>query len=116
MVTQATRARGKNGDLFTPPNGGNGNGSYEAADIVTLDASRPLLAGRTDDAILDTYVFAGNANPVRDVPLHIGQVNAAGAISQLYRGTTETDANGIVRRVQGAIVHTRCDDILHGGA
>ena len=38
-----------------------------AADIVTLDASHPLLAGRTDDAILDTYVFAGNANPVRDV-------------------------------------------------
>ena len=37
MVTQATRARGKNGDLFTPPNGGNGNGSYEAADIVTLE-------------------------------------------------------------------------------
>ena len=38
-----------------------------AADIVTLDASHPLLAGKTDDAILDTYVFAGNANPVRDV-------------------------------------------------
>ena len=38
-----------------------------AADIVTLDASHPLLAGKTDDAILDTYVFAGNANLVRDV-------------------------------------------------
>ena len=38
-----------------------------AADIVTLDAAHPLLAGKTDDAILDTYVFAGNANPVRDV-------------------------------------------------
>ena len=38
-----------------------------AADIVTLDASHPLLAGKENDAILDTYVFAGNANLVRDV-------------------------------------------------
>ena len=38
-----------------------------AADIVTLDASHPLLAGKTGDAILDTWVFAGNANLVRDV-------------------------------------------------
>ena len=38
-----------------------------AADIVTLDASHPLLAGKTGDAILDSYVFAGNANLVRDV-------------------------------------------------
>ena len=39
----------------------------KAADIVTLDAAHPLLAGKTDYAILDTYVFAGNANLVRDV-------------------------------------------------
>ena len=38
-----------------------------AADIVTLDAHHPLLAGKTGDAILDAYVFAGNANLVRDV-------------------------------------------------
>ena len=38
-----------------------------AADIVTLDAAHPLLAGKTDDAILDAWVFAGNANLVRDV-------------------------------------------------
>ena len=37
------------------------------ADIVVLDAAHPLLAGRTGDAILDAYVFAGNENPVRDV-------------------------------------------------
>ncbi|MCY3863227.1 MAG: ATP-binding protein, partial [bacterium] len=40
MVTQtssSSRSRGKSSDLFTPPNGGNGNGSYEAADIVTLE-------------------------------------------------------------------------------
>ena len=38
-----------------------------AADIVVLDAAHPLLAGRTGDAILDAYVFAGNDNLVRDV-------------------------------------------------
>ena len=40
MVTRASsasRSRGKNSDLFAPANGGNGNGSYEAADIVTLE-------------------------------------------------------------------------------
>ncbi len=38
-----------------------------AADIVTLEAAHPLLAGKTGDAILDAYIFAGNANLVRDV-------------------------------------------------
>ncbi len=45
-------------------------GAIEAgrtADIVVLDAAHPLLAGKTGDAILDAYVFAGNENPVRDV-------------------------------------------------
>ena len=45
-------------------------GAIEAgreADIVTLDAGHPLLAGKTGDAILDAYIFAGNANLVRDV-------------------------------------------------
>ena len=45
-------------------------GAIEAgreADIVTLDAAHPLLAGKTGDAILDAYIFAGNANLVRDV-------------------------------------------------
>ena len=45
-------------------------GAIEAgktADIVTLDAHHPLLAGKTGDAILDAWIFAGNANLVRDV-------------------------------------------------
>ena len=45
-------------------------GAIEAgktADIVTLDANHPLLAGKTGDAILDAWVFAGNANLVRHV-------------------------------------------------
>ena len=37
------------------------------ADIVVLGTAHPLLAGKTEDAILDTYLFAGNTTPVRDV-------------------------------------------------
>ena len=45
-------------------------GAIEAgrmADIVTLDAAHPLLAGKTGDEIVDSCIFAGNANLVRDV-------------------------------------------------
>jgi len=37
------------------------------ADLLVLDAERPSLLGRADDALLDAVVFAGNENPVRDV-------------------------------------------------
>jgi formimidoylglutamate deiminase len=37
------------------------------ADLVVLDEEVPALAGRSDDRLLDALVFAGNANPVRDV-------------------------------------------------
>ena len=37
------------------------------ADIVVLDGDHPALAGRDGDSVLDSYVFAGNATPVRDV-------------------------------------------------
>lgn len=37
------------------------------ADVVVLDDSHPLLAARGDDALLDSWVFAGNANTVRHV-------------------------------------------------
>ena len=37
------------------------------ADIVVLDHAHPLLAGRTGDRLLDSYLFAGNRNLVRDV-------------------------------------------------
>jgi formimidoylglutamate deiminase len=37
------------------------------ADLVVLDAGHPLLYGREGDVLLDALVFAGNANPVRDV-------------------------------------------------
>jgi formimidoylglutamate deiminase len=37
------------------------------ADLIRLDAAHPILAGRAGDALLDTLVFSGNANLVRDV-------------------------------------------------
>jgi formimidoylglutamate deiminase len=37
------------------------------ADLVELDACHPLLAGRSGDAILDSWIFAGGAAMVRSV-------------------------------------------------
>jgi formimidoylglutamate deiminase len=37
------------------------------ADIVVLDAGHPLLVGRHGDAVLDSWIFAGNAPLVRHV-------------------------------------------------
>lgn len=37
------------------------------ADLLVLDTAHPLLAAREDDALIDGWVFAGNANVVRHV-------------------------------------------------
>ena len=37
------------------------------ADIVVLDGASPLFAARNDNAIIDTFVFAGTSESVRDV-------------------------------------------------
>ena len=37
------------------------------ADLLVLDDTSPLLVARGIDAVLDTFLFAGNANLVRDV-------------------------------------------------
>jgi formimidoylglutamate deiminase len=37
------------------------------ADLVVLDDGAPTLYGRREDTLLDALVFAGNANPIRDV-------------------------------------------------
>lgn len=37
------------------------------ADLLVLDRDHPILAGRAGDTLIDALVFAGNANPVRDV-------------------------------------------------
>jgi formimidoylglutamate deiminase len=37
------------------------------ADLVVLDGEQPVLIGKQGDLLLDAMIFAGNANPVRDV-------------------------------------------------
>ncbi len=37
------------------------------ADLVVLDSQHPILFGRGGDTVLDSLVFSGNANPVRQV-------------------------------------------------
>jgi len=37
------------------------------ADLITIDSDHPLLCGRTGDLLLDTLVFSGNANLIRNV-------------------------------------------------
>ncbi len=37
------------------------------ADLVVLDTEHPALVGRTGDAVMDAWLFSGNATPVRDV-------------------------------------------------
>jgi len=37
------------------------------ADIVVLDTQHPALAGRSGDDVLDSWIFAGEDTPVRDV-------------------------------------------------
>jgi len=37
------------------------------ADLVALDVNHPALVGRRGDAIIDSWVFAGDANPVESV-------------------------------------------------
>jgi formimidoylglutamate deiminase len=37
------------------------------ADLLVIDSDHPLLLGRKKDALLDSWVFAGNVNLVRDV-------------------------------------------------
>ena len=37
------------------------------ADLVVLDAGHPALLGRSSHAVLDSWIFSGTENPVRDV-------------------------------------------------
>ncbi len=50
-----------------------------AADIVVLDALQAALAGRTGDALLDAWIFAGGDGCVRDVFVGGQRVVEAGA-------------------------------------
>jgi formimidoylglutamate deiminase len=48
-------------------------------DLVALNGTHPSLVGREGDALLDAWVFAGQANPVRDVVVGGRRVVADGA-------------------------------------
>jgi formimidoylglutamate deiminase len=61
------------------------------ADLVVLDGQAPTLTGKTGEALLDALIFAGNANPVRDVmvggkwQVRDGAHRAEAEASQAYR-------------------------------
>jgi len=65
------------------------------ADIVVLDPEASLLAGRDGDAILDTFVFVGGPNPVREVfvggrcVVENGRHRDRAAIDATFRRTLE---------------------------
>src|SRR5262249_4753099 len=65
------------------------------ADLVVIDAEQPALFGKADDVLLDAVVFAGNANPVRDVMVGGKWVVSEGrhiteeAVLRAYRATLE---------------------------
>ena len=37
------------------------------ADMIVVDPTHPLLLGREDNALLDSLIFSGNANPIIQV-------------------------------------------------
>ena len=61
------------------------------ADLIVLDDAAPLLAARDADNVLDTFLFAGNANLVRDVMVngewvvHDGSHRGEERIAERYR-------------------------------
>ena len=63
------------------------------ADLIRIDSEHPVLAGRRDDQLLDSLVFSGNANPIRDVMVGGRWVVRAGRhhererIAEAYRRT-----------------------------
>ena len=68
----------------------------QRADIVVLDTQSPMLVERKADALLDTFVFSGQANPIRDVMVngrwivHEGSHFAEIPIAASYRRAMRT--------------------------
>jgi len=73
------------------------------ADVVVLDGASPLFAARSGDAIIDTFVFSGTSESVRDVMVggrwlvqdrrHFAET----AVSAGYRRAMQTLQNGLKR-------------------
>ena len=61
------------------------------ADLIELDRDHPLLIGRDKDAVLDSWLFSGNDNPVRTVivggrtVIRDGRHEQAETITNAYR-------------------------------
>ena len=73
-------------------------GKIEAAcrgDFVVLDSNHPRLAGRSGNDLLDSWIFSGNENPIKDVYVGGRRVIADGhhndeeEIETAYRKTLE---------------------------
>jgi formimidoylglutamate deiminase len=74
------------------------------ADIVVLDGTSPLFAARNDNAIIDTFVFAGTSESVRDVMVggrwlvqdrrHFAET----AVAAGYKRAMQTLQNGLKRK------------------
>lgn len=66
------------------------------ADLVVLEAGHPALVGREGASVLDSWVFSGSDNPVRDVMVggdwvvrggrHVREEMVAGAFGEVMRG------------------------------
>jgi formimidoylglutamate deiminase len=69
-----------------------------AADIVSLDADSPALAGRSGDAILDSWIFGGRSSPVDCVWTSGRKVVTNGRHHQ-----AESAAAGFRRRLEGLL-------------
>ncbi len=71
------------------------------ADLVSLDAGNPNLAGRSGDAVLDSFIFAGGNELVSDVwaagrhCVHEGNHMARGRIIQRYIDTIQSLNNSL---------------------
>jgi formimidoylglutamate deiminase len=69
------------------------------ADIVVLDLDSPALLGRSGDSIIDTFIFSGQPNPVRDVMvggrwvvqdgLHFAEIPIAAGYRRAIRSLAE---------------------------
>jgi formimidoylglutamate deiminase len=69
------------------------------ADLVVLDPEHPALVGRRGEALLDAWVFAGNATPVAHVMVagqwvvqhgaHVRGAEIAGAFARAMRGLAD---------------------------
>ena len=67
------------------------------ADITLLDADHPLLAGRAEDAALDTWIFSGGNALVKDVI--VGGAHVVKDRHHIHEETIARDFRAALRRL-----------------